>query len=482
MRKILHAYRNMNIAAKASIWFVFCSLLQKGISTITVPFFTRLLSTEEYGIYSLYTSWFNILTIITSLNLYYGVFNNLMNREKNPQIRDSYVSSMQGIVVTLTLILTLIYIPFQQFWSSVLGLSRTAIWLMLLELLVEPAVQFWLARQRFEFKYKHAVCITTIKSLLNPILGFILVLNAANDRAMARIISVVVTEVMIAGPIMLYQFYKGRTFFDKDNWNYALRFNIPLVPHYLSAVLLNQADRVMIEKLVSVSKVGIYSVAYNIGMLVQLFTNAVNNSLTPWTYEKLNRRDYDSIRKTTNMLLLSLAIAIVGMLLFVPELVRIFASAEYYEAIYVVPPVACSVYFIFLFNIFAIPQMYYEQQRFMSVASIVAALLNIVLNYIFISWFGYIAAGYTTLICYVLYSIGHYIFCRKVCIKNIGSMELYDVKTILLISFFVIICAIAFNLLYSATRIRYAFCGILVVIAIVKKDLIREILNSLKAK
>ena len=51
---------------------------------------------------------------------------------------------------------------------------------------------------------------------------------------------------------------------------------------------------------------------------------------------------------------------------FVPELVKIFGSEEYYSAIYVVPPVAASVYFIFLYNIFAIPQMYYEKQKFMS--------------------------------------------------------------------------------------------------------------------
>lgn len=479
MKKLLNTYKNMSLVAKASIWFVFCSLMQKGISTITVPIFTRLMTTEEYGTYNVYLSWFNILTIFTSLNLYYGVFNNALNRIKDRDEKDRYVSSMQGLTATLTLVLALIYLPFQDKWSQLLGLGKLAIWLMILELLVEPAVQFWLARQRFEFKYKHAVVITMAKSILNPALGLVLVILSNSDRAMARIISVVIAEVVIAGSIMILQFVKGKVFFSKENWKYALGFNIPLLPHYLSAVLLNQADRVMIQSFVGVAKVGIYSVAYNIGMLVQLFTNAINNSLTPWTYEKLNKKDYYSIKKTTNMLLLFLAIAIICVLLFVPELVAIFAAKEYYEAIYVVPPVACSVYFIFLYNIFAIPQMYYERQKFMSVASVGAAIMNVILNYIFIQLFGYIAAGYTTVTCYLLYSIGHFVFCRKVCIENMGHMDLYDKKVVFIISAFVLACSVIFNFLYVFRGIRYGLFIIIVIITIIKRNTVLQLLKSL---
>jgi len=97
LNKIKKFYNNMSIATKAALWFVFCNIMQKGISTITVPLFTRLLTTAEYGTYSLYISWFNILTIVTSLNLYYGVFNNALNRIRDKCERDKYVSSMWGL-------------------------------------------------------------------------------------------------------------------------------------------------------------------------------------------------------------------------------------------------------------------------------------------------------------------------------------------------------------------------------------------------
>ena len=480
MNKLIQKYKGMSVMAKASVWFVFCNLMLKGISVITVPIFTRLLTEEEYGTYSLYLSWFDILTIFTSLNLYYGVFNNALNKIKEIREKDIYVSSMQGLVTVMVLALSVIIVPFLPFWSSLLGLSELALILLLLHLWVEPCVQFWLARQRFEFKYKHAVVITVLKSLLNPLLGLLLVLTADHNKSLARILSVVLTELIVAGTIMIYQFVKGRTFFHKKNWKYALGFNIPLIPHYLSMVILGQSDRVMIEKLVGIGKVGIYGVAYNIGLLIQLFTNAINASLTPWMYDKLNKKDYQSIRHITNMLLLFLSVAICAMLLFVPEIVFLFAPPKYHEAIYVVPPVACSVYFVFLYNIFAIPQMYFEKQKFMSIASTISAVLNIVLNFIFIPIFGYIAAGYTTVVCYLAYSIGHFIFSRRVCMKKIGHTELYDKKVILMISLFVLLCSVGFNFLYQFNIVRYSLFGIILILAIIKRKLIIGIIRSLK--
>lgn len=482
LNRLKKIYTNMSVATRAALWFVFCNIMQKGISTITVPLFTRLLTTAEYGTYSLYISWFNILTIVTSLNLYYGVFNNALNRIRDKTERDKYVSSMQGLTITLTIILIAVYTPFQDFWSRLLGLNKLVLWLMMAELLVEPALQFWSARQRFEYRYKTMVSVTLLKSIINPVLGLTLVVVARNDKALARIVSVVSVEVVVAGSIMILQFIRGKNFYNKANWKYALSFNIPLIPHYLSGTVLNQGDRIMIQNMVGESEVGIYSVAYSIGMLVQLFTNAINNSMTPWMYENLNLKNYKNIRKNVNAILLFLGGAIVALCFFVPELVRIFGSEEYYSAIYIVPPVAASVYFIFLYNIFAIPQMYYEKQKFMSVASIVAALLNIVLNAIFIPVFGFYAAGYTTVASYIVYSIGHYWFSRKVCIKEIGSFELFDSKGILLISIGVFGCSIAFVFLYQFGTIRYLMAALLFGVAYSQHKKIISVVKSIRKR
>ena len=65
-RKAVQKYKNLPVVARATGWFVICSLIQKGISFLTTPIFTRLMSTEQYGLFSVYTSWLQILTIFST--------------------------------------------------------------------------------------------------------------------------------------------------------------------------------------------------------------------------------------------------------------------------------------------------------------------------------------------------------------------------------------------------------------------------------
>ena len=69
IKKLRSRYQEIPLPAKASLWFVVCSLFQKGITFITTPFFTRMLSTSEYGETVLYSSWMEIVTIFATFQL-----------------------------------------------------------------------------------------------------------------------------------------------------------------------------------------------------------------------------------------------------------------------------------------------------------------------------------------------------------------------------------------------------------------------------
>ena len=74
IRKLLGKYNSLSVQIRATIWFFVCSVLQRGISVITTPIFTRLLSTEEYGQFSVFNSWLSIAQIIVTLQLSAGVY------------------------------------------------------------------------------------------------------------------------------------------------------------------------------------------------------------------------------------------------------------------------------------------------------------------------------------------------------------------------------------------------------------------------
>ncbi|MBQ2175250.1 MAG: polysaccharide biosynthesis C-terminal domain-containing protein [Alphaproteobacteria bacterium] len=106
-------------------------------------------------------------------------------------------------------------------------------------------------------------------------------------------------------------------------------------------------------------------------------------------------------------------------------------------------------------SISAIPQFYFEKTQFLLISSISAALVNIGLNFVFIKMFGYVAAGYTTLVCYILYSLGHYIVSGIIIKKNIPGNRLFDKKIILLLSSSVIFVGICCNFIFDFWYIKY---------------------------
>lgn len=453
MIKVLkEKYDRISLPVKASLWFVICSILQKGIALITVPMFTRLMTAEEYGFFSTYTSWYSLILVFTSLNLYYGVFNNAMIKYKND--RKCYISSMQGLTITITLICFVFYIINMKKMNYLLDMPTNLVFMLFIQLLFAPSFEFWLASNRFQYSYKKIVTITLCKSILNPILGIILVLNTEN-KAFARILSLVIIEIVFSGLIMLFQFLKGKTFFDKKYWKYAFLFNLPLLPHYLSGQILNQSDRIMISKYVNNAAVAKYSVAYSIGLLTNIITNAINGSFTPWFYQKLKEEEYYNINKIVTLITLIIAMVSIILMLFGPEIIFIMAPKEYFDAKYVIPPVSSSVLFIFLYNIFANVEFYYEKRKFVLYGSIISAALNVLLNSIFIPLYGYIGAAYTTLICYILYCIMHAAFSKIICKQNKIPITIFPWKVLLYISLMVILLSIFIGFIYSYTIIRY---------------------------
>ena len=132
------------------------------------------------------------------------------------------------------------------------------------------------------------------------------------------------------------------------------------------------------------------------------------------------------------------------------------APEEYQIAKYIIPPVAISNVFIFMFNLYANIEYFYEETKLVAIASCFSAIANIILNYIFIKKFGFIAAGYTTVACYILYALCHYIFMRHVLRKNGISSNVYNNFVLWAIGILATIIAILMIVIYPYFIVRIA--------------------------
>lgn len=445
-------YRQMSSAARTSLWFTICNFLQRGTAFITVPIFTRLLTTEEYGICNIYFAWFDIFLMFTSLKIpYEGLNNGLIRYEKE---KDGYTSSMVGLIAVLTVGMGGIYFLFHTWIDRITGLSGMLMVFMFIQLLFNPPLMLWTNRERFEFRYRLPAAVTMISTVLNLMITVGAVLNT-EYKAEARIIASAAVQTFFGMILAVALIKKGRLVFRKEYWKFALNFNLPLIFYYVSQVILSQSDRVMINYFQGSGKAAVYSVAYSAATIIQLVVSAVNGSFCPWMYKKIKAGEFQRIRSVATVLCLMVAGATLLLSVLAPDLIRILATEEYKAAIWIISPVSASVYFIFLYMLFANVEMYYGENGGISVVSIVCSIVNLVLNAIFIPVFGYIAAGWTTLISYILLTVLHYVLMKRACRVQKVEENIFFEKQLLIISSGVVLTALIILFLYKTEWLRY---------------------------
>lgn len=466
LEKYKMEYKNIPVQVKATVSFLICSFLQKGISIITTPIFTRLLSTTEYGQYNVFNSWLGIITIFVTLNLSAGVYTQGLVKYESE--RNIFSSSLQGLSTFLVIIWTVVYVLFCDFWNSLFSLTTVQMLAMLVMIWTTSVFNFWASEQRVLYKYKILVTVTLVVSLAKPIVGIVFVIHA-EDKVLARILGLVLVELICYVGLFFIQMSRGKKFFSGKYWNYALKFNLPLVPHYLSQTVLSSADRIMIKKMSGDADAGIYSLAYSISFIMTLFNTALLQTISPWIYQKIKMKKIEDIASIAYLTLSGIAVLNLILIAFAPEAVAVFAPKSYYDAVWIIPPVAMSVYFIYSYDLFAKFAFYYEKTNFIMKASVIGAVLNIILNYIFIGVFGYKAAGYTTLVCYMIYSIMHYIFMNKVCIQFCEGKKPYDLKKILVITVPFVIVGFLLLLTYNSIVMRYGIVFVVLIVAVLKR-------------
>lgn len=476
MKSILLKIKDLPQAVKASAAFLVASALSSGISYLVTPVYTRLLTAEEYGQTALFLTWLQIFGIIAMFCLSSGVYNNGM--VDYPEKRDEYSFSMLILSNIITLCFSGILLCLYPVFYSYLKLELPYIILMCVVFFFQPAYNFWNCRQRYEMKYKTTVFWSVFSAILSPVVAIICIFTAdENSRLFSRIFGAEVTLIAFYIGFYIYLGIKSRFKVNTSYWKEAFLFNIPLIPHYLSAYLLTSADRIMISNLIGDAQTAYYTVAHTISGVIIIVWNAINASLIPFTYEKCKVKDYKSISKVTFPILVLFAVICVIVIMLAPELIFIMATENYMEAIYVIPPLIGGVFLQVHYFIYGNIIYYYKKPVYLMLSSVPATILNVILNYIFISKYGYIAAGYTTILCYLVQAIANYIGMRKVV-----KQEVYNMKFIGLLTLTVVVISVLSNLLYDYFVIRYLILAAIAIMCIIFRKKIIGIVLAIRKK
>lgn len=442
---------------KAGIGYTIGNYLLRGLGFITIPIFSRILSTTDYGIYNTYMSYEGILFIIIGFALHSSF--------KNANIKygvkfNEYVSSC--------IILCIYNFLFLMIFGNILGLfipeyDHVYISLLIIHSFASAIITYFNDYLSISYSYKKFLLISFVNSIGNISISILLILTIfCENRAYGRIIGTIFPLFLIAIFVILGFFKQAKPRNNREYWKYGLKYSLPIIPHGISQVILGSFDRIMISTMIGNSEAGLYSFAYNVYSIISVTYSSLGTVWGPWFYEKMHADKLDEIKNVSKKYILAMGIFSAGIMVISPEIISILGTEAYHDSIYLTAPIICGCFFSFLYTLPAQIEYYYEKTKYIAIGTFCAAMLNIVLNYIFLQRYGYHAAVYTTFATYVAYFWFHFYISRK-----IEEKKVYEIKVFISVIVFEITMCVFTQIMISQIILRWIVGSILGIIFLI---------------
>jgi len=402
---------------KGSFVYGIGKILPGAVGLFLIPVYTRFLTTSDYGIVAVATSVSSIFGIIFGMGLRGAVTRNYFDYAEDPD-------EIKGYLGTIAIFFLLI------------GFTFT----VALTIFGKPIFDFLLSRVSF-YPY---IALSLWTAFFGAGMGIILSLYRAQEQAV-RYVSIQIGKFLISIGLIIYfvvtlhqgalgkikgGFFAGLIFFvlflilisreskfsfSRNKLHNALMFGLPLVPHLLSGWVLAAADRLLLERMASLSEVGLYNLGYQLGLVMSFVVFSINSAWTPIFYDTAKNKKYARIifSKMFTVYTVFVSTLAASIILFSKEVILILAAEAFHKAYLVVPAVAVGYLFQGLYFMSVTPIFYKKKTYVMPLLTGFAAASNIGLNLLWIPKFGMMGAAYATTLSFALLCIATHIFAQR---------------------------------------------------------------------
>jgi len=378
------------------------NIATKAIGFISIPVLTRLLTPQDYGIINVFLSYVAIFTVLLTLNTHSAVGRYFYEERSD-------FNNFFGTTVILSVLFLVISFFFLLLFKKQLSVHLNLPTEILIYLF--PVTIFGVVDSLFQQVYqplrqsKKIAGVNIAKVYFGFGLTVALILFLVENRYLGFIWSSVIVG-FLSTLYLLSQLRPFFTFaFQKSHIIYIGKFSIPLIPYALSGIILAQFDRIMINRYIDASSAGLYSFAYNVGMLLSIFIGSLNAAWVPTYYNYMNRGQYEALDREINYIVRLMLLVAISLIFFGKEIGMILASKNFHAALKVIPIVVMGYVFFGIFTVYGRNIGYAKKTIFNSAVLLTAGVANILLNAMFIPRYGYIACAYTTLASYFIMAL-----------------------------------------------------------------------------
>ncbi|MCR5672931.1 MAG: oligosaccharide flippase family protein [Lachnospiraceae bacterium] len=404
---------NGSKAVKSSIWYTIANISLRAVAIITTPIYTGMLTNAEYGKANTFNSWIDVFNVFACLCVVYSIGRAKLDFKDK---FDEYMSALQGLSSSFGLVLLVFAFIFRQALSGWIKYEVPLAVGLFAYLCVSPSVEYMMQKCRYEYRYKENILISVITVVGQVGLSVSLMLLFNDSRYIGKILGVMIPTAAMGIVFYIRFIVKGKVFYNRQYWTYALKIGLPMIPHALALILLAQMDRIMIKDIIGDADAGLYIFGYSFATLLMVFTNAIGQAWLPWFNETLFAGGRERIRQIQKKLVMLGCFLSFGFIVAAPEALMLLAISNdtYWIAKFVVPPIVLGTLAQYFYTNYVNVEIFLKKTPFIAIGSCLAAAINYVLNAAFIPRYGYISAAYTTLASYLILMVLHFIMVRFV--------------------------------------------------------------------
>lgn len=391
----------MGKALNNTIYYTIGAIIKAMASFLLLPIFTNMLGAAQYGVLNLLQSFSTILATVMTLALersLYRLFYDYHTEEDKSRFLSSVfwlicINSM--VVILLTMIIGRFIVPY---------IGDVDVYTILLPVVLytflSATINFSQIVMQVEQNGKQFLVVSLLVLVIYNAIALLLVFFYM--PSVQSLVYASFSTFFIVAPIAFLRIRKHIKFYiDKQCVYEVFRYSSPMLLMIVFSWVLHFSDRLFIANMSSYEAAGVYSLAAKIVTIIGLFAGAIFQAYAPYFYNIVNTmREKDAkpkLRETNSTITLIICLLGIAIVMFSKSVLKLFFSSEYEYSLIFIYLLTFSM--VFTQHSGLLNVMIYQNKKTMAISmiTIVAGILSVILNYLFIPLFGAVFAGISNL-------------------------------------------------------------------------------------
>ncbi len=365
-------------------------IASQALGIVLVPLYARQLGVANYGVLAVINTTLSLTSMAATLALPQAFFRSYLHDARTSEQRRAVLSGTFGLRLAISIGFLVVY--------AALAMPLTFDTLNLVPLSFLRADRR--ARVFAAVAFFRAIFGTLLIVLFVVVFGFG-VAGVLLGSAISAIVSFTIGVAVLARGTWV------RPTIDRALWRYMLFFSLPLVPASIAGWSLSVSDRYIIGAVDGFRAVGVYSVGYTIGLVmnalvIQPFGLAWGAAFWEFAREEQGRR---IISRTLTLFVMLASLPALALSIFGTDAMRLLLSPEFEAGRFVIPFSAFGYLMYGVYSIAGTGLNVASKTRWLAITVAAAAIANLLINLLAIPIFGFMAAAYSTLISYALLAL-----------------------------------------------------------------------------